>query len=355
MLALLLALPLAGGTAAAADNVIAVHAKQILTGAGDPVEGGYLVVQDGLVQTVGATEAPEGAWVIDLPDSTICAGLIDAVTALGSEGQLAETASAVMPAARAAETLCSRHSSFAKAARGGVTTVGLSPTSENLIGGRMAVVQTNDASGQAQLIGDGPLRMALTADAYPYGRQPTSRMGAMALLRDVLAQDVSGAAPVVVHAETADQIRVAASLPGVKDRGLIVLTGSGSQDVAADLAAVPATAILGPYSVSSSTRALRTAGVLEEAGVLVAFTAGGNPNGLRLTAALAVREGLSPEAALAAITSVPARILGVDGKRGTIEVGKQADFVVLTGHPLDLHARVEMVFSAGAPVELESE
>lgn len=63
--------------------------------------------------------------------------------------------------------------------------------------------------------------------------------------------------------------------------------------------------------------------------------------------AVLVREGLSREAALAGVTRNPARLLGISARVGTIERGKQADLVFLSGDPLDPHSRVTRVMIAG--------
>ena len=64
---------------------------------------------------------------------------------------------------------------------------------------------------------------------------------------------------------------------------------------------------------------------------------------LPLTAALAVKGGLSREEALKGITIYPAEILGLSDKLGSIEVGKQADFSLFNGDPLDLAASARLV------------
>jgi imidazolonepropionase-like amidohydrolase len=71
---------------------------------------------------------------------------------------------------------------------------------------------------------------------------------------------------------------------------------------------------------------------------------------LRLFAALAVRGGLPRERALAAITRIPAEILGVQERVGSLAVGRDADFIVLTGRPLDAHADVLQTYVGGRRV-----
>ena len=64
-------------------------------------------------------------------------------------------------------------------------------------------------------------------------------------------------------------------------------------------------------------------------------------------AALAAANGMERDTALRAITLTPAEILGVANRIGSLEVGKDADIVLLSGHPLDALSRVEMVLVDG--------
>ena len=72
---------------------------------------------------------------------------------------------------------------------------------------------------------------------------------------------------------------------------------------------------------------------------------------LPLCAALAVKGGMNPEAALAAITINPAQIVGIDHRVGSLTPGKDADIVVMTGHPINLLSRVRAVFIGGKRVK----
>jgi imidazolonepropionase-like amidohydrolase len=71
---------------------------------------------------------------------------------------------------------------------------------------------------------------------------------------------------------------------------------------------------------------------------------------LTINAALAVREGMPEDAALAAITIVPAEIIGVADRVGSLEVGKDADIVIMSGHPFDYRTVVEHVLVNGQVV-----
>ena len=72
---------------------------------------------------------------------------------------------------------------------------------------------------------------------------------------------------------------------------------------------------------------------------------------LPLCAALAVKGGMNPEAALAAVTINPAQIVGIDGRVGSLAPGKDADIVVMSGHPINLLSRVRGVWINGKRVK----
>ena len=79
---------------------------------------------------------------------------------------------------------------------------------------------------------------------------------------------------------------------------------------------------------------------------------------LPICAALAVREGLDEETALASITLHAARAVGLDGQIGSLDVGKDADLAMFSGHPFDFRARCTMTMINGQIVyreERESE
>ena len=66
-----------------------------------------------------------------------------------------------------------------------------------------------------------------------------------------------------------------------------------------------------------------------------------------------VRHGLDPDVALAGVTLVPARMLGLDDKVGSIKAGKDANLILFSADPLDATATVQKVFFRGKVVEKE--
>ena len=75
--------------------------------------------------------------------------------------------------------------------------------------------------------------------------------------------------------------------------------------------------------------------------------AGRDLTSLPLEAAFAVRGGASEKTALASITLTPAKMLGMDDRIGSIEAGKDADILILSGSPLDYRTYVEQAIVNG--------
>lgn len=68
---------------------------------------------------------------------------------------------------------------------------------------------------------------------------------------------------------------------------------------------------------------------------------------LNYQAAVCVRNGIPRQAALEAITINPAKFLGMEKRLGSLEVGKTANIVILSGDPLDFSSWVELVYIDG--------
>lgn len=133
----------------------------------------------------------------------------------------------------------------------------------------------------------------------------------------------------------------------------VVVHNEDALDLAAHAKQLRRPVVVGPYTFSSSRRVMLGAAALAAGGVEVALRGGfptSSPDGLRITAALAVRHGLDPAKARQAITTVPAKVAGLAGRIGAIAPGNDADLVVFSGDPLRLDATVQQVYVKGAGV-----
>jgi imidazolonepropionase-like amidohydrolase len=131
--------------------------------------------------------------------------------------------------------------------------------------------------------------------------------------------------------------------------------------IAEELARRGVPAVVGPsmsgrYKVELRDKTFETPAVLAAAGVKVAITTD-HPvvpiHQLVTATILANKHGLSTDLALMAITRHAAEILGVAGRVGSLETGKDADLVIWSGHPFDLMSRVELTMIDGQVVYQE--
>lgn len=167
--------------------------------------------------------------------------------------------------------------------------------------------------------------------------------------------------PVVVQANDAAQIRDALEWAREEGLRLVISGGADAWLVADELAEAGVPVVLGAVRrmprrdhEPHDTPFLNPVR-LHEAGVSIAFTVG-NPANLRNLpdeAAMAIAYGLPPEAALAGITSVPARLFGVDGEIGRVAPGLRANLVLWDGPPLEITSRVTRLFVDGEGVPID--
>ncbi len=339
-----------------ADDGFAIRAKRVHTGDGAVIDDGVVVVRDGRIVSVG-TAAPEGVPVHDHKDAVIIPGMVDIGVSFGALGQLSDAAHAVQPDIDAADAVDPLHDDFANALADGVTSAVLVPGPQNVVAGKAVAVRTGgpmDARG---------LAMQPAAHTYSIGssvralrfREPTSRMGSYDLMRHVIAGKEGGGMPAgtrsFVHCSDGADLQFLAREAGNAD---LVVFLSGAIDTSFNLGSdAKLSVVYGPLAPASRPLSLRTPGRIAAGGHRVAFHSGGPgvpPGTLRMTAALAVRNGFPAESALAAITSIPAEMAGIGDRVGSIAPGKAADLVVLSGEPLDLSSRVLDVYVGGRHV-----
>lgn len=338
-------------TAAAADDRWAIRAAAYVDSSGELRKGALIIIDGGSISSVAVDgESAGDLRIVTYEGAVVSPGLIDVHAALGADGQLSERQSAVQPQANARDAFDRYHREFGRAARAGVTCLGLSPDDSNLVGGRIAICKTSGADGGPYVLSDsGPMKLSLSPAVFRRDREPTSRGGAVAMLRKSI-EPAWGARTVFVATPSGADVLTMLRMARDYELKLVLMHQVDVRGVGVEIATAKAGVIVGPLGWSTSPRVATAAGLLEKKDVAVAI-AGGLPaaaaDSLRLGAALAARNGLSLAAARRAITSVPAEFLGVADRVGAIEKGRDADLVIFSGDPLDLRSRVLAVYIDG--------
>lgn len=378
----------------------AIINARIISMAGPILEKGMLLWEDGKILALGEELViPSGTVVNDLNGKTVVPGFIDAHTHLGiyeeifPEGDdLNEIAEPITPQLRALDAVNPYDIAFRDAVSGGVTTVMTGPGSANVISGTSLVMKTAGKTlDDMVLIQQAGLKIAFGENPKRvYGEQkkmPGTRMAIAALLRQALmdAEDyrakkekalkdsevaerdlglenillaLERKIPLRAHAHRADDIATALRIAEEFNVDLVIEHGTEAQKLIPQLLAKKIPVVVGPTLTGRSKVELaelswQTAILLNQSGVLVSLTTDHSVipiQYLPLCASLAVRNGMEEDAALRAITINPARILGLDDRIGSLEAGKDADLVILTGHPLDWQTKVAQVYINGQEV-----
>lgn len=206
-------------------------------------------------------------------------------------------------------------------------------------------------------------------DAEAYVRAKTN--AAAGTFRTVPAWEgmltvLKGEEPVFLDAEEKRQIESAVGWAKARKYRAVISGGRDAWRVAGLLASnsIPVafghTFTLPARDVDPYDAHYAAAGVLEKAGVRIAFSGAGdrfgasNVRNLPYAAAQAVAFGMTHDGALRALTLEPARLLGVDAALGSLETGKDATFVIATGDILDLRTKVERLWIRGREVPVTS-
>ena len=353
-------------TTGLSDGALAL-AGRVLRPDGTLQEDAVVIVRSGKISRVDDAANVENLPVRRLgPEAVIWPGMIDLFALPGAVGQTVANVEVVDPDASPAGVLDPGHRDFRTALESGITAVLVGPSETNLVCGVCVTTRTRALDGQLDIVRDnGPLILAFGEGVWRPDRAPTSRIGALGDLRELLAQARDGAAPPRVNAAVAgeldawitcstqqDVLAMHQLLGDARNRFGMIHT-QDAIDVVDALRNLRGPVVMGPYSMESSRRVLMGAVALSEAGVEIAFRAGfpqAAPEALRLSAALAVRHGMDPAAARRAITSAPAKVAGVADRLGSIMPGKEADLVIFSRDPLRMDARVLEVFVRGERV-----
>lgn len=379
--------------------MILIKNGTVLTMAGEDIENGEVLINEGKIINVGKNlDIPKDCEIIDADGGYIMPGIIDAhchigmwEDAVGFEGADGnEATDPATPHLRAIDAINPMDRCFKEAYENGITCVCTGPGSANVIGGTFAVIKTYGKRVDDMIVKQ-PAAMKVAFGENPKStyddkhQMPTTRMAIAAILRDYLYKTkdyikakkagekdeddmpdfdikmesmipvMEGEIPLKAHAHRADDIFTAIRIAKEFNLKLTLDHCTEGHLIAQELAQEGYPAIVGPSLTERSKIELKelsfgTAAALSKAGVKIALMTD-HPvipvHYLPLCAALAVKAGLDEKTALKAITINPAQILGIDDKVGSIEIGKDADIAVFNKHPFDIQSKTKCVIING--------
>jgi imidazolonepropionase-like amidohydrolase len=352
---------------AMAQDRRAIVGDSIVLPSGELAAGQAVIVAGGRIEkVVPEAQIPQGTPIDRYPGAVISPGLIDVLSEAGAYGAHREAQRAIDPAASVIDAIDPLVPALVDLLRRGITAVMVVPDDNNVVGGVCATIRTYVPDARLDVIrADGPLILSLGPAVLTVDREPTSRAGALSMLREALAlakankgderlaRAIQGKLDVVVRCEAAEDVDGLLRVLGEVSIKPRLAHAADLVEVAGDLEGSTPLVIAGPLGLASSPRLLQGPAAAAEADLGVALT-GGTPRrdglSLRLGAALAVRYGLAPDAARAAITSAPATAAGVADRIGRLVPGLDADLAIFSGDPLRLDSRVIAVYVGGQRV-----
>lgn len=371
-----------------------IFADQIHTSTGRSIANGMVFVNNGKISLVspGREDAPETEL---LKVHAVTAGLIDASARIDFKMQSVEQSSEISPALRVADSLDPFSIEWDRQVWSGVTTVLSNPPDFNVVGGLGIVLKTAGPESIAArtVRADAVLRGAIGVQPsqgnHPafgrpndfFSRRPTTRMGVEWEWRnafneaaasrkdeeraypgsDLMLRALDGHLTIAIQAWTTQDIRTAVFLKEEIESKLgghprVFLDAAAEAWKEPDLLVRSKVGVVlppfpaGGRSGDGSFMAWNVAKLLHDRGIPIALSSHGSASHedrLSMQAGYAIRGGLDFESALEAVTIQPARMLGVEDRVGSVEVGKDADLVLWNGPPFEPSSRVVGVLVDG--------
>ena len=361
-------------------RAFAVLGKTVVTMAGDPIQDGGVIVRDGKIERVG--KEAELALPADMPvlrAAIVTPGLIDAHATVGLSGLLniphdqdqLERSSPIQPELRAIDAFNARDELVAWLRGFGITTVHTGHGPGALVSGQTFVVKLRGRSADQDVVV--PLAMVATTlgdgGRAREGKAPGTRAKSVAMLReqlqktreyvqkkqkdaatptdlglDVLAKVLAGEVPLLVTAHRSHDLLSA--LRVAKEFGIkVVLDGAAEAYLVLPEIQAAGVWVL-PHPAMARTRDELANGTMElpklllDAKVPFALQSGyesyvPKTRVVLWEAGVAVGHGLPADAALKVLTVDAAKLLGIDGRVGSLVAGKDADLALFDGDPFE--------------------
>lgn len=366
--------------------MLLIKKGDLVTMEGETLKGFDLLIENGKIKEI-AKKILADCETLDAKGLTVLPGLVDAHCHMGmwengmdeegADGN--EFVNPSTPALRAIDGINPRDEYFREAREGGVTTVVTGPGSANVIGGQFCAMKTVGDRIDDMIIkapcalkvafGENPKRVYKDQKKSPITRMATAGILRKELLRakdymrkiefakddlskmpdpdldlDILSDVLRGDLIMKAHAHRADDILTAIRIAKEFNIRLSIEHCTEGHTITEYLKEEAVKIVLGPLATERCKIELRNLtlaapGIMERSGIEFALCTD-HPvimeQYLLLSAALAVREGLSEETALRSVTINGARAAGIDDRVGSIARGKDADLVFFEGNPLDI-------------------
>lgn len=367
------------------------------------IDNAVVLVRDGLIEAIGPareTAIPVGYEVIDVGERWLAPGMVELHAHIAGTWDINDMVYLTNPGVRASTAVRTGNMNLKRGLAGGVTTILFIPGSGTNIGGQGVLLKTGlDGYENAEVRNPGSLKLAQAGNPERWVIRPgrsfmnwntrnTFERGVAYAKRWEDAEKSGGAKPkkdvqweVMRHLRkneaqisTHTQIYQVANMTltmVAKELGLPVFIDHGTFDayrVAPRAKELGVSAILGPRAIDvPSAMMMGWAGTNPERiqGVAAGYQDGGmemigfNTDSpvipqeeLSLQASMGVRYGLRYDnlETIRGLTIVPAKTAGIDHLVGSLEVGKQADILVVGGDPADPRSGIEMILTEGKKV-----
>jgi imidazolonepropionase-like amidohydrolase len=371
----------------AAEEITAIRGGDLYTITDGIIKNGMVLIEDGKISGIGQNiEIPKDAKVIDARGKVVMPGLVAVNAELGVIGYSGIE--------KIADSLDPFDFSVSLALASGITTAMVStgrPSGNNPIGGSTAVIKTSHGDLDQMLVKESVVQQVMISNrdwlrkttfkqnlqkAQNYLRKLSEYQQAQDKKKneepkkprglDEYIQLLQQEVPAVIAASTVGDILADLELVDDFDIRLVLTGATEAWIVAEDIAKRDVRVIITPREKQRpnedisgpSGSTLENAAILKKAGVKFAIippstsfetwgVVGRDMMALPMEAAFAVSGGLDEQTALEAITITAAEIIGVADRVGSLQVGKDADIIILDGHPFHHKTFVETTLING--------